>query len=133
MEVLTDVEDQSCVCVCVCPLACLSWVSVSGSMIDGSVRPQRSELLVCVCARAWLVLAPLLWQDRLVAEGLAVCVCVCVCEVAEVRVLLSVAARLFPVPTTRLTRTRCVFTEMCSSLCELHTHTQSLILFNTVS
>lgn len=46
-------------------------------MIDGLARPQKSELPVCVC----VCLAgsdPPLWQDRLVAEGLAVCVFVCV-------------------------------------------------------
>lgn len=58
VEVLTQVEDQTCACV---SKAHSSWVSVSGSMIDGSVRPQRSELLMCVC----LACSNLpLWQDR---------------------------------------------------------------------
>lgn len=78
-------------------------------MIDGSVRPQRSELLVCVCVCAWLVLTPRCGRIGWLRMAWR-CVCVFVCEVAEVRVLLSAAARLFPVPTTRLTRTRCVFT-----------------------
>lgn len=56
VHVLTKVEEQTCVY----RLALLSWGSVTGSMIDGSDRPQRSEpemqrhcqfppLCVCVC------------------------------------------------------------------------------------
>lgn len=105
-----------------------SWISVPGSMIDGSVRPQRSEPELPVSACVCVCLAgsdPLLPQDRRVADGPAVCVCAS--EVAEVRVLLSLEARLFPVPTTRLTQTRCVFTQMYYCLCEFpgpHAHTR---------
>lgn len=60
VHVLTKVEEQTCVY----RLALMSWGSVTGSMIDGSDRPQRSEpellhhcqfpplyvcVFVCVC------------------------------------------------------------------------------------
>lgn len=99
-------------------------------MIDGSVRPQRSEpelpVSACVCVCVCLAGSdPLLPQDIRDADGPAVCVCAS--EVAEDRVPLSGEARLFPVPTTRLTQTRCVFTQMYYCLCVFpgpHAHTR---------